>query len=212
MTSRAIIAGARADADRDSAAYQAAVAQSIKVRARAMPYDVIAQRSAEIKAGTELLGEGRLIGDVREVLQPAVDKNGSLSSDLAPALVRTSTCYNYILPLKPTLVDAWTAYLAAHKVDKPDIWAARGVDAACQGPYTPVEVAIWTAASTPSSSRNLHCERQRARHRLRPLLGTRDGELQPIPDALKSKVPPMKAPSRASPTCSRTSTAPRRAR
>ena len=108
MTARAIVAGVRANPDRDSAAYRAAAAQSIKRRAGGMPYDVIANEAKEIKAGAELLGEGRLIGNVREVLQPAVDKNGSLSSDLAPALVRIKYTYRYILPLKPALVDAWT--------------------------------------------------------------------------------------------------------
>ena len=75
-----------------SAAYRAAAAQSIKASWRRMPYDVIANEAKEIKAGAELLGEGRLIGNVRDVLQP-VDKNGSLSSDLAPALVRIKYTY-----------------------------------------------------------------------------------------------------------------------
>ena len=58
-----------------------------------MPYDVIANEAKEIKAGAEMLGEGRLIGSVREVLQPSVDKNGALSSDLAPTLVRIKYTY-----------------------------------------------------------------------------------------------------------------------
>ncbi len=143
ITTRAIVAGVRANPDRTSAAYRAAVAQSIKGELAAMPYDVIANEAKEIKAGAELLGEGRLIGNVREVLQPSVDKNGSLSSDLAPALVRIKYAYRYILPLKPALVDAWTTYLAAHKVDKPDIWAARAVTLPAGGNYTPVKIAVW---------------------------------------------------------------------
>jgi len=127
ITARAIVAAVRAHPDRSSAAYRDMVGQSIKGEIAAMPYAVIANQAKEIKAGSELLGEGRLIGNVREVLQPSVDKNGSLSSDLAPALVRIKYIYSYILPLKPALVDAWTSYLAAHKVDKPDIWAARAV-------------------------------------------------------------------------------------
>ena len=57
--------------------------------------------------------------------------------------MRTKYAYNYILPLKPTLVDAWTAYLAAHKVDKPDIWAARAVTLPASGKYAPVKIAVW---------------------------------------------------------------------
>ena len=176
ITTRAIVAGVHASADRTSAAYRAAVAQSIKGELAPIPYDVVANEAKEIKAGTELLGEGRLIGNVREVLQPAVDKNGSLSSDLAPALVRTKYAYNYILPLKPTLVDAWTTYLAAHKVDKPDIWAAGAVTLPASGQYAPVKIAIWDSGVDtklfPDQSGD--CKRQRARHRVRSLRGTRD--------------------------------------
>src|SRR2546423_755469 len=103
ITSRAIAAGVHATPDRSSAAYRAAAAESIKSELAAMPYDVISNQAKEIKAGAELLGEGRLIGNVREVLQPSVDKNGSLSSDLAPAFVRIKYTYRYILPLKSYL-------------------------------------------------------------------------------------------------------------
>jgi len=198
ITTRAIVAGVRASADRTSAAYRAAVLQSIKGELTSLPYNVVANEAKEIKAGAELLGEGRLIGNVREVLQPAVDKNGSLSSDLAPALVRTKYAYNYILPLKPTLVDAWTTYLAAHKVDKPDIWAAGAVSLPPSDPtgrYTPVKIAVWDSGvdtklfptslatangSVPVIAFDRFAEPAR-------------GDLQPIPDALKSKVPQLKA-------------------
>ena len=92
-----------------------------------MPYDVIANEVKEAKAGAELLGEGRLIGNVREVLQPTVDKNGSLSSDLAPALVRIKYAYQLHPAAEAGAGRRLTPYLAAHKVDKPDIWAARAV-------------------------------------------------------------------------------------
>ena len=196
ITARAIVAAVRANADRTSAPYRAAVLQSIKGELASLPYDVVANEAKETKAGAELLGEGRLIGNVREVLQPAVDKNGSLSSDLAPALVRTKYAYNYILPLKPTLVDAWTTYLAAHKVDKPDIWAAGDVTLpAGRGRYTPVKIAMWdSGVDTKLFPTNLATgERQRARHRVRSLRGTRQGRSAAIPDALKSKVPQLKA-------------------
>src|ERR1700686_2041750 len=85
ITSRAIVAGVHASPDRTSAAYRAAAAQSIKSELAAMPYNVIANEAKEIKAGAELLGEGRLIGNVREVRQPSVDKNGSLSCGPPPA-------------------------------------------------------------------------------------------------------------------------------
>ena len=143
VTARAIVAGVRASPDRGSAAYRDAVARSINSELAPMPYDVIGNEAKEMKAGAELLGEGRLIGNIREVLQPSVDRNGSLSSELAPAMVRTKYVYDYILALKPVLVEAASSYLAAHKVDKPDIWAARAANLASRGKYAPVTIAVW---------------------------------------------------------------------
>jgi len=195
ITSRAIVAGARANPDRTSTAYRTAAAQSIKSELAAMPYDVIANQAKEIKAGAELLGEGRLIGNVREVLQPSVDKNGSLSSDLAPALVRIKYTYRYILPLKPALVDAWTTYLAAHKVDRPDIWAARAATLPTGAKYTPVKIAVWdSGVDTKLFPNNLATANGSV-----PVIAfdrfsePAKGELQAIPDALKSKVPQLKS-------------------
>jgi subtilisin family serine protease len=195
IAARAIVAGVHANPDRTSAAYRAATSQSIKSELAAMPYEVIANEAKEIKAGAELLGEGRLIGYVREVLQPSVDKNGSLSSDLAPSLVRVKYTYRYILPLKPALIDAWTTYLAVHKVDKPDLWAARAVTLPAGGNYTPVKIAVWDSG----------VDTKLFPHKLATANGSvpviafdrfsepAKGELQEIPNALKSKVPQLKS-------------------
>ncbi len=195
ITSRAIVAGVHANPDRTSTAYRTAAAESIKSELAAMPYDVISNQAKEIKAGAELLGEGRLIGNVREVLQPSVDKNGSLSSDLAPALVRIKYTYRYILPLKPALVDAWTTYLAAHKVDRPDIWAARAATLPTGAKYTPVKIAVWdSGVDTKLFPNNLATANGSV-----PVIAfdrfsePAQGELQEIPNALKSKVPQLKS-------------------
>ena len=195
VTGRAIVAGVRASPDRTSAAYRSAVRQSIQGELAGMPYDVIANQMKEAKAGAELLGEGRLFGNVREVLQPAVDKNGSLSSDLAPGLVRIKYTYQYILPLKPVLVDVATAYLAAHQVDKPDIWATRAVALPAGGGYTPVKIAVWdSGVDTKLFPTNLAIANGNV-----PVIAfdrfsePAKGELQEIPDALKSKVSQLKS-------------------
>ncbi len=195
ITTRAVVAGLRASPDRTSAANRAAAAQSIKGELAAMPYDVISNEAKEIKASAELLGEGRLIGNVREVLQPSVDRNGSLSSDLAPGLVRIKYAYNFILPLKPALIDVWSDYIAAHSVEKPDIWAARAVTLPASGAYTPVKIAVWDSgvdtklfpnrlAGAAGSVPVIAFDRYE-----RPA----KGELQEIPDALKSKLPQLKS-------------------
>ncbi len=195
ITIRAIVAGVGANPDRSSAAYRAAVAKALAAEVTPLPYDVVANEAKEIKAGSELLGEGRLIGNVREVLQPSVDKNGALSSDLAPQLVRIKYVLVYVLPLKQTLVDAWTGYLAAHRVERPDIWAARAVTLPPGAPYAPVKIAIWDSGVDTKLYPGLLA----ADHGKVPLIAfdrfanPTTGELEPIPEALKSKVPQLKS-------------------
>jgi subtilisin family serine protease len=126
---------------------------------------------------------------------PSVDKNGSLSSDLAPGLVRIKYTYNFILPMKPALVDVWTGYIAAHAVDKPDIWAARAVTLPANAGYTPVKVAVWdSGVDTKLFPNNLaHADGSVPVIAFDRFEEPAKGELQPIPDALKSKVPQLKS-------------------
>ncbi len=192
---RAIVAGVRTNPDRTSAAYREAVAKALAAEITPLPYDVVGNEAKEIKAGAELLGEGRLIGNVREVLQPSVDKNGALSSDLAPLLVRIKYVLVYVLPLKQTLVDAWSGYLAAHKVERPDIWAARAAALPPKAPYAPVKIAIWDSGVDTKLFPGLVASDQGKV----PVIAfdrfanPATGELEPIPDALKSKVPQLKS-------------------
>ncbi len=192
---RAIVAGVRANPDRTSTAYREAVAKALAAEITPLPYDVVGNEAKEIKAGAELLGEGRLIGNVREVLQPSVDKNGALSSDLAPLLVRIKYVLVYVLPLKQTLVDAWSGYLAAHKVERPDIWAARAAALPPKAPYAPVKIAIWDSGVDTKLFPGLVASDQGKV----PVIAfdrfanAATGELEPIPDALKSKVPQLKS-------------------
>ena len=192
---RAIVAGVRTNPDRTSAAYREAVAKALAAEITPLPYDVVGNEAKEIKAGAELLGEGRLIGNVREVLQPSVDKNGALSSDLAPLLVRIKYVLVYVLPLKQTLVDAWSGYLAAHKVERQDIWAARAAALPPKAPYAPVKIAIWDSGVDTKLFPGLVASDQGKV----PVIAfdrfanPATGELEPIPDALKSKVPQLKS-------------------
>ena len=195
ITARAVIAGTRASNDRSSEAYRKAAAESVARELAAIPYEVIANEAKEIKAGAEILGEGRLIGAVREVLQPSVDKNGALSSDLAPTFVRIKYTHTFVLPLKPALVSAWSTYLSAHAVQKQDIWAARGVTLPNGANYAPVNVAIWDSGV---DTRLFPDNVVRANGTVPVIAFDRfarpaTGELQAIPESLRAKVPQLKA-------------------
>ena len=196
LQARAIIDGRRAAASASGPAYLAAVRSSLEASLKPLPYDVIANDIKEAKASAELLGEGRLLGYVKEVLQPTVDKTGALSSELAPGLVSVRYALVLRLPLKQTLVDTYGAYLAANKVEKPDIWAARDVSLESGRPYAPVILAVWdsgvdTALFKGQVVRNAKGD---------PVLigfdkysNPQNTELQVLTPAMQARLPTMKA-------------------
>lgn len=177
-------------------AFQRAVATQIRRELEAMPYAVIANDIKGAKMGAELIGEALVLGRVREVLQPIADRDGALSSDFAPALVNARLALTAVLPLKATLVDTYTAYLAAHQVDKPDIWAARDVTLTPAQVKQPVAIAVWDSGTDTT----LFADQVLKDAQGRPALIAFDryarpasGELMPIPKELQAQLPQMKS-------------------
>ena len=177
-------------------AYARAVGEAINLELAPMPRAVVENGIKEAKAGAETIGEGRLIGRLREVVQPIVDANGSLSSDYAPGLANTRLALVGILPLKQALIDTYSRYLAAGKVEKPDIWAARDVVLPARPAGTPVVVAVWDGGTDTALFGKQVLRDRRGRAAViafdKENLPTR-GELLPIPAELLGKLPQMKA-------------------
>ena len=126
------------------AAFQRAVADGIARELAPLPYATIANDVRELKASAELIGEGLILGRVREVLQPIASRTGELSSEFAPVLVGARYGLIAALPLKLTFIGAFGSYLDAHRIVKPDIWAARDVVLDAADPsLSPVRIAVW---------------------------------------------------------------------
>lgn len=143
IQARATIDARKATGSSTSDAYKAAAGQRIAELLAPLPYAVIANDIKQAKASAELIGAGRVLGYLNETLQPAADKAGALSSELAPGLVNARYTLDVRVPLKQTLVDAYSRYLAANKTDKADIWATRNVELPPGRNYTPVTIAVW---------------------------------------------------------------------
>ena len=155
-------------------------------------------RKADIKgakAGAELMGESLVLGRVREVWQPIVDANGALSSDFAPGVVGSRLTLTAVLPLKATLVETFTTYLAANKVEKPDIWAAREAVLPSNMSGRSVTVAVWDSGVETKlfPGQVLLADGQPAVIAHDKYARASQGELMPIPSALQSKLPQMTA-------------------
>jgi len=192
---RAMIGAERKVGNRTSDAYKSETDRLIAQALAAMPYEVVQNEVREAKASAEIMSEALTLGYVRNVIQPTVDKAGSVSSELAPAIINAKYRLAATLPLKSTLVDTYSTYLAAHKVEKPDIWASREVVLPPGKPYATVNVAIWDSG----------VDTRLFDHRVvedngKPALMAFDryaeparGTLQPIPANLEDRIPQMKS-------------------
>jgi subtilisin family serine protease len=192
---RAMVAAQRKTGDRTSEAYRTETGRLIGDELAGMPYDVVQNEVKEAKASAEIGSESLTIGYLRNVIQPTVDKAGSLSSEFAPAVVAAKYRIVASLPLKATYIDTYGRYLAAHKVDKPDIWAARNVELPPGKPYATVNVAVWDGGVDTALFRD-----RLVKDGDKPAVIAFDrfanpatGDLQPIPLELKEKVPQLKS-------------------
>ncbi|MFY9509860.1 MAG: S8 family serine peptidase [Rubrivivax sp.] len=137
-------------------AFRRAVAENIARELAPLPFATIANDVRELKASAEIIGEALILGQVREVLQPIATRTGELSSEFAPTLISARYGLLAALPLKQTFVQAFSAYLDAHKVVKQDIWAARDLALPRTAKATPVRIAVWdSGVDTTLFSRQL---------------------------------------------------------
>jgi subtilisin family serine protease len=126
-----------------SPGYAKAVGDALTRELATLPYAVVQNEVKGAKSGTELTGETLVLAGVREVLQPIVDRSGVLSSDFAPTVIDARMGLVAVLPLKAVLIDAYADYIAAHRVDKADIWNARDVVLDAAQVKAPVVIGIW---------------------------------------------------------------------
>jgi subtilisin family serine protease len=195
LTMRALIAAERGTGGRSGDAYGREVGRLVRAELDAMPYAVVQNEVREMKAGIEIASEALVLGGLRERLQPIVDKAGALSSDFAPAVVNARYRLTATIPLKRTLAEALAGYLAANKVDKPDIWAARDVTLRRSPGYARVDIAIWDSGVDPGVFPTRMFE---VRGKLVSIGFDRYGNpanepLLPIPPALATRMPAMKS-------------------
>ncbi len=123
--------------------YAAAFARIYAGKVDALPYEVVGDSLKSAKASAEIVTAPLLIGQIESGVQPGVDKTGTISGDVAQGLVSSHVALAEFIPLREARVAVLSAYLDAHHVAKPDIWAARDVSLDGRDDLTPVTIGVW---------------------------------------------------------------------
>jgi hypothetical protein len=123
-------------------AMQQAFATHFTALLAALPWAVV-QENLRVKAAAAETSKQQLRGWLTTGIEPAVGQNHALSDRLASQLISFKKQEQYSLFTAPAAAQLLAAYLAAHEVVKPDIWAARSVTLTGSQQLTPVVVAIW---------------------------------------------------------------------
>ena len=132
-----------AGSDVNSPAFKAAFRAALDKELAPLPADLVRDNIQAQKGRMEIMSPALLTGMVQSQLDPIVAAAGEVSSDLAGQVIGLGSAMRTVLPLRDELVAAYTAYLAAGKEDKPDIWAARDVSLDGRAGLKPVTLAIW---------------------------------------------------------------------
>lgn len=135
---RALVAAKRAPAGAGPEAF----ASTYRREVAALPYVQVQAELKALKAGLEILSQNLLVGSVEQRIDPAL-KDGMLPQDLALSTLNMAFTLRELLPRRDAMVKVLQDTIDAHRVDKPDIWAARAVVLSAQERLTPVVVAIW---------------------------------------------------------------------
>ncbi len=143
LTRRALLDARRVSHDRTSAAYRRAFQESLRRSLDAMPFAMVQNEIKGRKMRAEILTEAMLLGQVAAVMDPVVKKTGALSSEFADRLPGMRMTLVEELPLQGIQAETYSAYLSAHMVQKPDIWAAREVTLESGKAYAATPVAVW---------------------------------------------------------------------
>jgi len=107
-----------------------------------LPWATVRDSVREQLTNYYLIGKAYVIGTVKTEIDPSVAKSGTVDALQAWRLVGYRN-YLQFVHLNNAGADVLKRYIAAHNVQKPDIWAAREVTFTADQKLTPVLVGIW---------------------------------------------------------------------
>jgi len=127
----------------DPAAFRQAFAHHYAAAMNALPWEDVQDQVEQLKGMAEMVSENLLIGVIQSKIEPAVEKTGHISGDVAERLIRYRYLIDVMLPLREERIGVLQSLIDVHKVVKPDIWKERSVDLSATEKLSPVVIAIW---------------------------------------------------------------------
>jgi subtilisin family serine protease len=124
-------------------AFEQAYASNFQKLVNALDWRVVQDTVKNNKGAFEILTQGLLVAGEKERLDPAAAKSDTIDLEAAEQLIDDREFMKVMLPLKDQALKVLTEYIAAHNVQKPDIWGAREVTLTADQKLTPVRVGIW---------------------------------------------------------------------
>lgn len=140
---RAILQAAIETKSTSGAAFEESFKKHASEAINSLPWDIVQNEIRHTYVGTRVYTKALAIGEIKTDFDPAVQTSGALDNLDAWQVIATRNDLHFFIPLEPILESVLKAYIAAHNVVKPDIWAAREVTLTKDQNLTPVLVAIW---------------------------------------------------------------------
>jgi subtilisin family serine protease len=143
LLARAVVQAAIDAGAASGPAFEQAFSRHYGEAINALPWPVVQDSIKSSYVGARTVANGVLVGNIMTELDPAVQKSGGLDNAEAWDLVAARANLQLFIPLAAARSEVLKQYIAAHNVEKPDIWAAREVTLTADQKLTPVPVAIW---------------------------------------------------------------------
>jgi hypothetical protein len=108
-----------------------------------LPWEIVQDSIEQTNGAFRYVSKNLYYGSLESSMQVSVDQNGTLSLGDVYQLASIKYMVTQILPLAEKTFEITSAYIAANRVEKADIWIARRVDLSSEEELSPVVIAVW---------------------------------------------------------------------
>lgn len=114
-----------------------------------LPFDVVQAELKALKGGLETLSQNLIVGLVEQQYDPA-GKSGLISKDIAMQVLSYRSMLLETMPVKDVMIESLARVIAAHNIEKADIWGERDVTLSPTANLSPVVAGIWDVGTDVS--------------------------------------------------------------